>query len=492
MRSAAQRADSASAVQASDLLRLRGISKSFGRNQVLKSVSLTVRPGEFLGLMGPNGAGKSTLIKVLSGLYSIDEGTITVEGATVRSLGSDPRVAFIHQDLGVVPDLSVNDNLWLGRGLQGSGRLYLGGRSERERSIEALERIGLSIDPRTRLGDLASGEQTLVAVARAVDRGARTIFIDEATSTLPPPEARRVLDSLHVAAAAGCAVVMVSHKLSEILDYCGRIVVLIDGQVTVDEPVAGLDRDGLVQRLLMEDSRLVERTPRTGGHEALLSFEGVRTDQLGPLDLTLNRGEVLGVTGLPGSGLHDLGYLATGRLRPTKGSIRRAPHVKTSLLPAKRETQGGFNEMAVKQNMTIAALRSWRARGSRLLNLRSETKDAEAMTSRLSVVPAEVSTPYGVLSGGNKQKVIFGRLLFTHPDVYILCEPTRGVDVKTRMEIYSLINEVASNGASVLVLSSDAEDILSVCDRVSVIHDGRLDPFVPVGDLTAHELERLL
>jgi ribose transport system ATP-binding protein len=477
-------------------LSISGLSKSFGSTKVLHGVDLHIGPGEFVGLMGPNGAGKSTLIKILDGVHTATSGTIRVDDQAVSSLAERSDVGFIHQDLGLVETMPVLDNLRLGeRPMRVFGPL-LDHRAERRAALEALERVDLAWAIDELVATLAPGEQALVAIARAFARGARILFVDEATSTLPAADAARVITALRENAAQGATIVMVTHKLHEILDATNRVVVLLDGRLAADQLTAGMDRAALVDLLLQHEAAKAEReAPGSvadagpdGRPEPVLEISGAFAGRAGPVDLVLRPGEVLGLTGLPGSGLHDVAFLAHGSLRPTRGTVRLAAGARVAIVPPHRETQGGFDHLSVHENITVSSLGTWRTK-LRLLALGREKRDSAQMVERLNVQPPGIDTPYGVLSGGNKQKVIFGRALLQRPAVYVLCEPSRGVDVGTRSEIYGLIEELRAEGAAVLVVTSDSEDLFAVCDAVSVVEDGRLSESRPIENMQMADLE---
>lgn len=468
------------------------LRKSFGRNEVLRGINLTIPAGEFVGLMGPNGAGKSTLIKILGGVYTRSSGEITYGGRPIANLADLPEVGFIHQDLGLIDALTITDNLRLGEEpLRRFGFLLDRGR-EQDAARIALARVALDRDPDTLVADLSPAEKALVAVARLLDRGARVLFIDEATSTLPPAEARRLIDALAHTVSEGATVIMVSHKLSEILDVAQRVVVILDGNLAADALSTELDREALVKMLIVHESQTLEdnRRHRAPGEE-LLRLEGAYGGRAGPVDLVLRGGEVVGLTGLPGSGLHDVAYLAHGSMTPRAGQVLRADGVRTSLVPPHRESQGGFLDMSVGANLTMSSLDGWRS-PLRVLRGGAERRDCGEMIQKLSVHPADSEAYYGTLSGGNKQKVVFGRVLFREPQVYVLCEPTRGVDIGTRRDIYRLIHQLSDDGAAVLVVTSDSEDLFAVCDRIAVVEEGHLGDFIPVGETDAHQLEAFI
>ena len=471
---------------------LRGLRKRFDRTDVLRGLDLELGAGEFIGLMGPNGAGKSTLIKILAGVQAATAGEILVGGSPVSSLAGNPAIAFIHQDLGLIDGLPVVDNLRLGeRAMRRWG--FLDHPRENAAAAVALARVGL--EPHLRgvlVGALSPAEKTLVAVARALDRGATVLFVDEATATLSPPDARRVIGALRDAVAGGATVVMVSHKLSEVMDATERVVVLLDGRLVADQQTATLDRHGLVRLLAQHEG---SGTRRAHGEDhagsVVLQLCEARADRIGPVSLSLHAGEVVGFTGLPGSGLHDLAFLAHGALNASGGEVTVAPGVRRAIVPPHRETQGGFTEMDVRVNLSLAGLRRWR-RPAGLLDLGRERTDTAAMATMLAVRPSGVEARYGVLSGGNKQKVIFGRALLHDAELCVLCEPTRGVDVQTRSDIYQIIRRLREDGRAVLITTSDAEDLFAVCDRIGVIDGGRLRHLTGAGEIDHADLEALL
>jgi ribose transport system ATP-binding protein len=471
---------------------IRGLEKSFGRNRVLHGIDLTIPPGEFVGLMGPNGAGKSTLIKILGGVYESSGGTISYGDRDVRSLEEVPEVGFIHQDLGLIDALSIVDNLRLGEPpMRAFGPLLARGR-EKEAARQAIARVELDRPVETLVGELSPGEKTLVAIARLLDRGARVLFVDEATSTLPPADSQRLIDALVLTVEQGATVIMVTHKLSEIFGTTHRVVVLLDGVVAADERSSTLDRESLVKMLIAHEAEGHDTdAPIPAPGEELLRLEGVCGGRAGPIDLAIREREIIGLTGLPGSGLHDVAYLAHGSMKPRAGRVVRGAKTTTALVPPHRETQGGFTVLPVRTNLTVSSLGKWRS-ASRFIRMGRERDDAQEMVNKLQVKPRDPEAEFGTLSGGNKQKVVFGRVLFQQPHVYVLCEPTRGVDVGTRREIYRLIGELRDQGAAVLVITSDSEDLFAVCDRIAVVEDGRLGDFLSVDPTHAKELEAFI
>jgi ribose transport system ATP-binding protein len=456
------------------LLQLDGVSKSFGANRVLDRVSFEIGRGEFVGLIGPNGAGKSTLIKILTGIHRSDSGEIRWKGKPIRTVVSSGNGAVIHQDLGLIDDMSISDNLRLGEQRVGRVGPYLDVQKERELAGLALEKAGVSRDARLLIRDLSPAEKTMVAVARALQRGAQLLIVDEATSTLGPSEASDLLNQLATLAEAGTTIIMVTHKLSEVLRSTSRVVALIDGRVVADAPRAGLDRERLVRMLAQHAASGGKKSPRAvPGGGVVLDLQAAYGGECGPVDLQIRAGEIVGITGRGGSGLDDLAFLAAGTLAPKRGRAAGPRRSKRALVPPHRETQGGFLDLSVQENLTISSLRGWRSRMGPL-RVRRERAAAMQMITQLGIVPPDPAADFRVLSGGNKQKVIIGRTMLRGADLYVLCEPTRGVDVKTRAEIYRIISGLAREGAAVLVASSDVEDLFAVADRFGVIIAGEL------------------
>lgn len=462
---------------------VRGLKKSFGSTRSLNKIDLDINRGEILGLVGPNGAGKSTLIKILDGVYERDAGSIELDGVPVRSLRGIQEVAFIHQDLGLIDDLSISANFQLGRRpMRWLGPL-LNLDAEARVATEMLSRLGIKRSAATPVVELSPGEKTLVAIARAMSANATIIFVDEATSTLPTEEARTVIEALRRAAAQGAAIVLVSHKLNEVLHNADRVVVLIDGEVRADRSAEGMVERDLVQ--LLVGHALAEHVEVEGQPpgETLFAVSHGRIGTCHDLTLTVRRGEVVGLTGSSGSGMYEVAHLVSGFSRAEGGEVDAQPGLRRAFLPPHRETQGGFRDLTGRENLMIASLRRMRSRFG-LLSDKAEQSACREIFDHLDVRPADPELAFGGLSGGNQQKVILGRLLLQDPDLLVLCEPTRGVDVATRHEIYQMIRDLRLAGKGVLVVSSDVEDVFAVCDRAGVVTDGVSTDPVPLGEVS--------
>lgn len=453
------------------VLDITGVTKRFGRTEALRGVSLTVRPGELVALLGPNGAGKSTLIKLLDGVYPPDAGTIT------SRLGR-ASIGVVHQDLGLVPTMTVAENLFLGI----RGRWSNPGR-EADEAARALHRVGLrgtgsgDVGPNALISSLSLGQQAMVAVARTLHRGAQVVVVDEVTAGLHPHEVAWLVDQLRTAAQRGATVLMVTHKLREVVDVATRFVVLVDGTVALDRPAASVSHEELVE-VLSAGRKVSTHTagaPRTSAVAAgdltdgvLCTLTGVRVGAAGPVDLTVRAGSITALTGPLGSGLHEIAYVVAGLLKPRQGTVTVARGIRRTCVPAHRETEGMFPGESVEFNLTAGAWRYWASR-SRLLHVRRQHADAEETARVLSVKTPNLDAKVSSLSGGNQQKTLLGRALVDPPDLLVLCEPTRGVDVATRREIYAQVRRVAAAGTAVLIASTDFEDISTLADRTGVL-----------------------
>jgi ribose transport system ATP-binding protein len=471
-------------------LALDGIVKSFDGNEVLHGVSLSVAAGEFVGLVGPNGAGKSTLIKILDGVYTADSGTITIDGKRVEQRELGEHVGVVHQSLGLVETMTVADNICLALPPQRAVGPLLSPRRERVLVREALDLVGMrNVHGRDLVSDLALGERALVAVARLLARGANIVIVDEVTSALPQADVDMLLDRLKRRAATGATIIMVSHRLAEIVTATDRQVVLVDGRVAADTRGALRDVEQLAQLMSSHEaatsgasgpSSVPTASPPPRGEE-LLVLDAAHSGIYGPFSLSVRAGEAVGVTGPLGMGLYAVAYLASGLTSPDAGEARLGTARPGFVVPD-RETEGTFPEETVQTNMTIASLRRWRGKFG-LLHSAVERAAAAEQRDRLHVVPPSLRTRQKLLSGGNQQKVLFGRALLCQTKVLVLCEPTRGIDVATRRQIYQLIGELKGDGYAILIVSTDAEDLLAVCDRVGIVDDGALESVMPISEM---------
>jgi ribose transport system ATP-binding protein len=467
------------------LLAVRGLRKSFGPSQVLKGVDLEVRAGEVHALLGPNGAGKSTLIKILAGIHPADGGSVEVR----RVDGTPGRLGVIHQDLGLVDALTVRENLALGRkGVRRAGVLIDHGR-ERARARRELAAVSLDVDPDTTLSELSLGEKSLVAVARMLAEDADVIVLDETTAALTQGESAWLLTRMQEIAGRGAAVVLVSHRLHEVVEHCAATTLLRDGEVAHSGPTPDIDA---LHGLFVGGAGWARDTvPAPSQGPVRLALRGVEADGVGPLDLEVRAGEVLGLVGPLSSRLYRVGHVLAGHLAVDAGERRVTPREggrreRTAFLPEDRKLQGILPLLEVGTNMTISSLpsvsrASWLSRGG-------ERGAIERAMKLLDVQPPDSSLRIDALSGGNQQKALLGRAMLCDPDVYVLCEPTRGVDVGTRHAIYRFIADRRAAGAAVVVITIDPDDAFAVCDSIALVRDGRVAPPRSCSQITTVDL----
>ena len=463
------------------LLEMRGISKTFPGVRALDNVSLTVYPGEVHSLMGENGAGKSTLMKILSGAYQADPGgEIMIDGKPLVVDGPlaarNAGIAVIYQELCLAPNLTVAENIYVGRELRhGNSRWGMIDRAAMARGcVGVLQRLGASFGPETLVGTLSIAEQQLVEIARAVHTKARVLVMDEPTTPLSSRETEHLFALIRQLRAEGLAIIYISHRMDEIYALSDRVSVLRDGAYVVAMMV-GRDISGFYKK---------EHAPYDRGH-LLLSVRDVADGaRVRGCSLDLHAGEVLGIAGLVGAGRTELAHLIFGGQPCTRGEVtlgdrtfgahspRDAIDAGLVYLTEDRKRQGLFLDMSVRDNINISVANR-DARGG-VLNLARGAERARDAISSLSIRVPHANVNAGALSGGNQQKVLLSRLLETKPRVLILDEPTRGVDIGAKSEIYRIINDLARAGVGVIVISSELPELIGIADRVLVMREGTI------------------
>lgn len=481
-------------------LRMAGIRKRFGATLALDGVDLSVQSGEVLALVGENGAGKSTLMKILSGVHAPDEGEMTLGGAPYRPNSPlDARkagVAMIYQELSLAPDLSVAENIVIGEEpLKGR---FIDWKALKARAAEAMAVVGRpDIDLDTPTGLLPIAIQQLVEIARAVCLGSKVLVFDEPTSSLARADAERLFELVKQLRAKGHAIVYISHFLEEVRELSDRYVVIRDGKTVGGGKTAGTGESEIVSLMVGRDvSDLYPRSQRTPGEPILevKSLEGKKRP--GASSLTLRRGEVVGIAGVVGAGRTEFLRTIFGLDAVKDGSVKVATHEDRGasvrkrwedgmgMVSEDRKTEGLALAMSIADNTTFTKL-------PRFFNPAEIERRAEASANRMQVKRNRMSQPIGDLSGGNQQKVAIGRLLHHDADVLLLDEPTRGIDVGSKAEIYRTIDELAAtSNKAVLVVSSYLPELLGICDRIAVMHRGVLGPATPVENLDEHEIMR--
>lgn len=492
------------------LLGIRNLSKSFFGAPVLRDVNFDLRAGHVLGLIGENGSGKSTTMNILGGIHAKDQGRIEFDGREVepRSAGEAQAlgIAFIHQELALFPNLSIEENIFLDHFPKLSARLPLIDRKAmRARAKEALALVDLKATPATPVGRLAQGERQLVEIVKALVRRARLIIFDEPTTSLTGHETAKLFGIIERLRDRGISVIYISHILGDVMRLCDDIVVLRDGQVMAAEPRANLTVERIVTLMV---GRAIEQLfparesrpdlSRTALSVRSLSQPGTVKD----IAFELHPGEVLGVSGLMGSGRSELARIifgldpyASGEIRvgsellPPR-SPRRAMDRGLAFLTEDRRGEGLMMEASIRENIVLPSLPE---RSSRLLHfLRAPELGAitEDMAKRVRVTARTLDrTAVRTLSGGNQQKVVIGKWLLRRPSVFILDEPTRGIDVGAKYEVYKIINQLVADGAAILFISSEIEELIGMTDRIMVMGRGEVRGFY---DRATYERETLM
>jgi ABC-type sugar transport system ATPase subunit len=492
-------------VELHPVVEMRGIEKAFVGTQAVNGVDFAVNHREIMGLVGKNGAGKSTLIKILAGLVQRDAGEVFVQGRLVeihtahaaQKLG----IAFLHQDLNDVPSQSVTENLWLGYRLPRRWGIGIDWRAAKKHTREALALVGAAVSPNDRVASLSIAQRQLVMLARAVSQGARLVVLDEPTSSLSEYEVMHLRDVVRRLRDEGTSVVFISHRLAEVLEFCDRVTVMRDGVIVDVLPTHSLERPELVRLITGEiggsadGRRRPDATPAPGAD--VLRVEHLsRRPAVHDVSFAIRQGEVLGVAGLVGSGRTEVAELLFGVTSRDSGRVvlhdrevnptspRDAALSGISLLPEDRRQQGLVPSFGVRENMTLPTLEKYRiTRALPLPSRRKETRLVREMIQSLSIVTSGTEDPIVHLSGGNQQKVVLAKWLLNDTDVFIFDEPTHGVDVEAKEEIYAAIERLALRGRSVIFISSDFEEIVRVAHRVVVMREGKI-----VAELSGDEI----
>ena len=484
------------------VLTMRGICKQFPGVRALNKVDFTLRKGEIHALMGENGAGKSTLIKVLTGVYEKDAGSIRLEGVDGEANIHSPQdaqnigIATVYQEITLCPNLTVAENMYIGRGKEKLVR-----KKEYEKKAgRILENLGIPARPRQQLASCSLAVQQMVAIARAVDMQCKVLILDEPTSSLDEKEVQMLFGLMRDLKSRGVGIIFVTHFLEQVYEVCDRITVLRNGELVGEYPIEELPQVELVARMMgkdLNDLADLEQVgvKNTGQGETVYEAEHLSSVESRPFDFRIRRGEVNGFTGLLGSGRSESVRAIFGADRVTGGKVKvhekevriASPHdaMKAGIgyLPEDRKRDGIIADLSVRENI-ILALQVMKGFFRPLSRAETE-KFADEYIDALKIKTASRDTPIGSLSGGNQQKVILARWLLTHPDYLILDEPTRGIDVGTKLEIQKLVLKLAEDNVSVTFISSEIEEMLRTCSRLIVMRDRNI-----VGELTGEDLNQ--
>ena len=489
------------------LLEMKNITKEFPGVKALDNVSLKIHRGSVHALMGENGAGKSTLMKCLFGIYSKDSGQILLDGKEVDFKNSkealENGVAMVHQELNQALKRNVMDNIWLGR-----YPTHLGFVTDEQKmykdTLEIFESLNINVDPRIVMSKLPVSQRQMVEIAKAVSYDSKIIVFDEPTSSLTEQEVEHLFAIINKLREKGCGIIYISHKMEEILKISDYVTVMRDGTWIATEKADDLDMDKIIK--LMVGRELTTRFPPKNNNigEVILEVKDLSStySNLNNVSFNLHKGEILGVAGLAGAGRTELLENIFGISERKSGSIklhgkeinpksaRQAIRSGLALVTEERRANGIFGILDILNNTTISNLEDYKVR-KLFLSKRKMRKDTEWSIKAMHIKTPSHETQIRTLSGGNQQKVIFGRWLLTKPEILMLDEPTRGIDVGAKYEIYQLIVQLASNGKGIIMVSSEMPELLGVCDRIIVMSGGQIAGEVKASDTTQEEIMTL-
>lgn len=469
-------------------IKMHGIDKSFGGNAVLKSAGVLLDHGETHALMGENGAGKSTLMKILTGVYTKDAGTVTVDGREVcyknPQEAEKAGIVFIHQELNVLFDLTVEENMFLGKEIKKAFGVC-DRKAMRQEVRRILDRLGVNIDPGQRMNELSVGQQQMIEIAKALMVDAKVIIMDEPTAALTQSETTVLFQVINSLKQKGVSIVYISHRMEEIFELCDRITILRDGSYIGTKKISETDMNDVVKMMIGREigERYPLRNAKTGGvafEVKGLSCPGVFEN----VSFQVHAGEVLGVSGLMGAGRTEIMQAIFGNMAHVTGEIyldgkqiqNRSPleAMKNGIgfITEDRKVEGLMLEESIQKNISIANL--GRISKSGVLQKSAEDELVKRGIEELHIKCFGPQHECSNLSGGNQQKVVFAKWIYTNPKVLILDEPTRGVDIGAKKEIYSIINELAEKGVAIIMVSSELPEVLGMSDRIMVVQEGHV------------------
>ncbi len=469
-------------------IEMKGIDKAFGSNQVLKNAGFFLKDGEVHALMGENGAGKSTLMKILTGVYTRDAGTVLVDGKEV--VYKNPQeaekagIVFIYQELNVLFDLTVEENLFMGKEIT-KGFGICDRKAMRAKAQEVMDKMGVNIPVNAVMSDLSVGQQQMVEICKALMADAKVIIMDEPTAALTASETRGLFEVINSLRKKGVSIVYISHRMEEIFELCDRITVLRDGEYVGTENIADIDLDHVVQ--MMIGRTIGERFPKRESHIGgeVLRVEGLTSGKLfKDVHFDVKAGEVLGVSGLMGAGRTEIMQALFGNLPVDAGKIyidgkevtiknpRQAIAAGIGFITEDRKVEGLLLEKSIAENIHIANL--GKVSNGLILNKEKQMAIVKKGIEEFKVRCFGPDHECGNLSGGNQQKIVLAKWVYTDPKILILDEPTRGVDIGAKKEIYNIINQMAADGVAVIMVSSELPEVLGMSDRIAVVHEGKI------------------
>lgn len=486
------------------ILEVAEIDKSYDSHQVLFGVNFAIQAGEIVSIIGENGAGKSTLAKIIAGITRPDSGSIYWDGHPIifesPANAINAGIAIVHQEISLVDTLSIAENISLGREPRRWG--LLDSEAMRARAAKALTTVGCDLEPARLVGSLTSAQKQMVEIARAVAFDARLLIFDEPTSSLSEREGELLLGLIRSLASRGVAIIYVSHRLAEVQSISDRVVALRDGRNSGESSRDNLDRANLISLIVGREIKdLYGYAPRTLGEPRLRLENFQATSWHAPINLSVNAGEILGIAGLIGSGRSELLEAIAGVTPPVAGTISingslvraltpcEALQAGVALVPENRKEQGIVPSFSITDSITLS-----RAAYARYLSLRSPHTERSEALEKIRSFGIRCSGPrqaIGTLSGGNQQKVVFARCLASSPSVLLLDEPTRGVDVGARRELYAILFSLAAEGLAIVVVSSELEEVLGISDRVVIMCEGAITGELARSDFSEHAVMSL-
>ncbi|MCZ8516305.1 sugar ABC transporter ATP-binding protein [Paenibacillus filicis] len=494
-------------------LELHHLSKTFGGQRALDDVSLTIQPGEVHGLLGQNGSGKSTLIKILAGFHAPDPGgelrfngqpvKLPIQAGDFRKLG----MSFVHQDLGLIPSLSVVENLRIGE-FASRNNMRLSWREENRKATETFDKFGLHINPKAKVSDLSPVDKALLAIVRAIEdirsneimreSGRGLLILDEPTVFLPRTGVDQLFNLVREVASMGVSVLFVSHDLDEVLEITDRITILRDGHLLTTTSTESITKEQLIETIIGRKLKSLQREIREEAKKDIhISFQGLNGNVVRDVAMSLSKGEVLGLTGLAGSGFEEVLYLLYGEHAASSGKLQigeqtyelpamtpeKAIDAGMVLLPADRHGSGGVDSLTIVDNITLPVL--GRYFNNLFLDRKQMRDDAQTLLTNYEVRPSLPNLNLQALSGGNQQKVILAKWFQKDPDLVLLHEPTQGIDIGAREQVYAIIKKATKRGTSIVCASSDYEQLAAICDRVLIFARGRV-----IGELTGSDITK--
>ncbi len=476
------------------LLQLKGIEKSFPGVKALSGAAISVYPGRVMALVGENGAGKSTMMKVLTGIYARDAGSFEWLGKETTfdspKASQAAGIGIIHQELNLIPPLSVAENIFLGREFVNCfGRIQW--KQMYQQADELMKRLNLRFSSHKRVEELSIGDQQMVEIAKVLSFESKVIIMDEPTDALTDTETASLFRVINELKAQGCGIVYISHRMKEIFEICDDVTIFRDGQFIAERPVNTLSEDSLIE--MMVGRKLEEQYPRLDKSpgDVLMVVGGLSGSGVEDVSFTLRKGEILGVSGLMGAGRTELMKVLYGALPRSAGTVTlegkpvmaRSPEEGLQngivYISEDRKRDGLVLGMSVKENMSLTALKYFSDTAGRLKHAEEQLAVSDFI-KLFNIKTPSMEQTVGLLSGGNQQKIAIARGLMTRPKVLILDEPTRGVDVGAKKEIYQLINQFKEDGMSIILVSSEMPEVLGMSDRILVMHEGRLSGDFPI------------